>query len=549
MSPELHTRLNDMAAELERGQADQPLVEFLAALAAEFRGATRAILVPLPGTAARPWLPAGEGGVGRLTVPGARWDWLVVTDPAAALAEPLGWNRLAGFSPLVVVVGEGGAGALPAAAYDLLNAFAGIRKRGVTLMAGPGAAPTGLPGAFLPVLPVAAFDPAGDWTSALKAVPPDFSEQLRLWLEGFAAERAALPLAARIEQMRLRAQAQKNFLDQRQAAMLSQRDAGAGRARLDRAKEACLQVFDAMDKELAEESRLFLAAKGEGPTRLKALVDQIGAGLVHEEIKPKVCVLTVDESQVQLLVRQVESLFSTRARNHYARGDAKIAAALGEFGRELRAVHPDAAPPAVTGIDQARIARSIEPMVHANVSYRGELPIKGFFERIQASRQIVFFVVGLLSLVGAGAVAKYPPVIMVTLALFSIMLFKKARDFREEAADARERELQRLVELLRTQLRQLLQELEGVNLGAWREHLQEQRKILAGALDQAARDGAAAQAREADDERQKGQLKLRALDKLLRDLAALEQRLQAMLGGVRQSRAKAELAFGQALRV
>ncbi len=548
MSPDLQNRFAELAAEFERGQAEQPLGQYLTALGAEFRGPPRAILVPLPSTTARSWLPAGEGGLVHRSTPGAQWDWLVVTDPAAALADVASWNRLAGHSPLVVVVCDDALAALPGEAYDLLHALSGVRKRGVTLTLAPHATPTGVPVTFLPALPVAAFDPAADWTTALKVRPPDFTEQIRGLLEGFAAERAALPLAARIEQARAKAVAQRAVLDQRQAQMMSQRDAGTGRQRIDKAKEACLLVLETQEKELAEESRSFLAAKGAGTTKLKALLDQVGEGLIHEELRPKVCILTVEEGQVQLLLKQVENLFWTKARESFASGDAKVAAAFADFSRELHAVLPEAVAPTATGFDQSKVTRSLETMVHANVTYRGELPVKGFFERIQASRQVVFFVVGLFSLVGASAFARNPAVIMVTLALFSVMLFKTARDFKVEAAEARERELQRIIDLLRTQLRQLLQEMEGVKANAWREHLQVQRRALATTLDQALRDAATNQTKEMEEERQKVQLKLRGLDKLTRDLGTLEQKLQALMNPIRQNRSKLEMSFSQALR-
>lgn len=548
MNLDLQNRLTELAAEFERGQAEQPLGQYLTALGAEFRGPPRAILVPLPSGVARPWLPSGLDGLVQLAIPGASWDWLVVTNPAAALAEVAAWNRLAGHSPLVVVVCDAALPVLPEAAVALLNALGGARKRGVTLAVAPHPAPGGLPLAFLPVLPVPAFDPAADWSLALKVRPPDFPEQVRGFIEGFAVERAALPLTARLEQTRQRAVAQRAVLDQRQAQMMSQRDTGTGRLRIDKARDACLLALESQEKEFAEESRTFLAAKGGGTTKLKALLDQIGEGLIHEEMRPKVCILTVEESQVQLLLKQVENLFWTQARENFAQGDAKVTAAFTDFGRELRAVLPDAVPPTPTPFDQGKVAHSLEAMVHTHVAYRGELPVKGFFERIQASRQIVFFVVGLFSLVGASAFARNPAVIMITLALFSVMLFKTARDFKVEAAEARERELQRLGDQLRTQLRQLLQEMEGVKANAWRDHLQAQRRTLAGALDQALRDASTNQTKEMEEERQKVQLKLRGLDKLVRDLGTLEQKLQAVLTPARQNRSKAELAFSQALR-
>lgn len=547
MSPDLQHRLAEIAADFERGQAEQPLGQFITALAADFRGPARAILVPLPSATSRPWLAGGEAGVVRVSPAGA-WDWLAVTAPAQALGSIEAWNRLLAFSPLVVVVWDGAPGAVTGEAYELLNALANARKRGVTLVVAPATAPTGIPSAFLPAVPAPAFDPAADWSQLLKARPADFNEQIRVMLEGFALERAVLPLAAKAEQTRVRAMAQRAVLDQRQSQLASQRDLGGGRVRIDRARDAWLQSLETMDKELAEESRVFLAPKGAGTVKLKALLDQVGAGLVQEELRPKVCILTVNETQVQLLVKQVEKLFWSHARKTFEQADARVARALEDFTAELKAVLPDAQPPAPPGFEQAKLARNLETIVHANVAYRGELPVKGFFERIQASRQVVFFVVGLFSLVGASAFARNPAVIMVTLALFCVMLFKTTRDFKVEAAEAKERELERLAEMLRAQLRQLLQEMEAMKLNAWRDHLQGLRRAMAAALDQASRDAAANQTRDLDDERQKLQFKLRGLDKLVRDLGTMDQRLQSLLQPARQNRQKAEQAFSQALR-
>jgi hypothetical protein len=320
------------------------------------------------------------------------------------------------------------------------------------------------------------------------------------------------------------------------------------RAPIDKARDACQLVIDGLEKEITEGSRQFLVSNGEGTSQLKSLIGQAGGDIIHEEKRPKSIVLTVDETELRRLVQGVETLFWNNSHRVAARVDQAAAAAVGDFGRDLIAGLPDAVAPVAAPFDSERVKKGIAAMLHTEISYRGELPVKGFFERIQASRQIVFLIVGLLSLAGASAIARSPPVIMVTLAIFSVMLFKTARDFREEAAETRARELERLLELMRNHLRQQLQELEAVRVNLWREHLQSVRRTVLSSYDQALRDSAARQARDLDEERQKIQLKQRSLDKAQRDHTALEQRLQALLTPLRTARFKSEQSVLQALR-
>ena len=548
MIPDQIQRLGEIAAELERGQAAQPLGEFMQEAAREFAAVRRAILlrivaapafpVPIPAAAALRHLPAaGPGG----------WEWLQVVHAGHALNDLGNWNRLVGFSPLVVVCVEQPDAAAAAALAPLLDALNVARRRFVVLS--PVEVPRGVLPVTLPLpLRVPAFDPAADWTQSLPALNAEWRQNLEAWIEAFVVERVAQPVQARIEQLRQRTLLHRAVNEQRQAATMMQRDMGQARAALDKARDACLLAFENAEKDLNEGSRLYLAANGEGMTQLKSIVDKLGADIVREEVRPKVIILTLDENELKRLLQQIEALFWSYGKRMADRVDRKVAEAIDDFGRELRQAIPDATAPAAEKFVHEKLRKGIAATLHTNLSYRGELPVKGFFERIQASRQIVFLMVGLLSLVGASAIARSPVVILITLAIFSVMLFKTSRDFRQEAVELREREMERLLETMRTQMRQQLQELETIRLAQWRDHLQAQRRAVLTALDQANRDAAARQLREMEDERQKIQLKQKSLDKSQRDQLALDQRLQALLTPLRTARLKAEQAVMLSLR-
>jgi hypothetical protein len=541
-------RLGDITADLERGQAAQPLTEALQEATREFANPRRAILirivaapafpVPIPAAAALRPLPAAAGG----------WEWLQVVHAGHALNDLGNWNRLVAFSPLVVVSVEQSEATSVTSFAPLLEACTLTRKRCIVLALVD--LPRGLlPSIFPQPLRVPGFTPEADWTRDLPALATvEWRQAYDAWLEAFATERAAQPLLAKLEQLRQRTQVHRAVNDQRQTAMMLQRDSGQTRASLDKARDACLLTFENAEKDLSEGSRLFLAANGEGMAQLKSVVEKFGVDSVREEVRPKVILLTLDESELKRLVQQIESLFWAYGKRVAARVDQRIAEATADFGRELRQVMPDAAPPASEAFVHEKLRKGIDATLHTNFSYRGQLPVKGFFERVQASRQIVFLMVGFLSLVGASALARSPWVIVGTLVIFSVMLVKTSRDFRQEAAELREREMERLLETMRTQMRQQLMDLETLRLSAWRDHLQAQRRTISGALDQATRDSAARQLRDVEDERQKSQLKQKALDKAQRDHLALDQRLQALLNPLRTARTKAEQTIAASLQ-
>lgn len=541
-------RLSEIAAELERGQAAQPLTEFVGEVAQDFSSARRAILLRVLPTPAFPVpVPPGAALRRHAAVGPTGWDWLTVVHAGHAVQDLGNWNRLVGFSPLVVVCIEAADKAALQALQPLIDALAQTRHRFVTLALCE-LPPGFVPGPLLPAHRVPGFDPAADWMSAFPPAPADWLANLNFWMEAFCVERTAQAITARLDALRQRTTLHRSVNEQRQAAIMSQRDLGAGRAALDRARDACLLALENTDKEIAETSRLFLAANGEGTTQLKSLVGNFGADIIHEERRPKVIVLTVVEGELRRLVQQMEALFWANGKRVADRADRKVAEIVQEFTRELAGYHPEAPAPAAERFDTDKLRKAIGAMLHTNLSYRGELPVKGFFERLQASRQIVFLMVGLLSLAGASAIARSPLVIFLTLTIFSFMLFKTSRDFRQEAIEAREKELERLLELVRTQMRQQLQELETVRVNLWRDHLQGVRRAVAAALDQSTREVAARQARELEDDRQKIQLKQRALDKAQRDHMALDQRLQAVLAPLRTGRLKAEQAVLQNFR-
>lgn len=167
-------------------------------------------------------------------------------------------------------------------------------------------------------------------------------------------------------------------------------------------------------------------------------------------------------------------------------------------------------------------------LVKVEIRYRGEMPRRGFLQRLGEGRRAVFAVMMILSLVGSmigfswrglGAVG------LVFLLMFAGVVIHTYRAWKREDSDKLDGELDRVREQLTTECRRIATEVQREKQQRLGEQLEQSKRSLTRRLDELLRDRLQSDQEQIAEQRERARLRLRKLDQQLRDLQALGARI------------------------
>ncbi|MGY6215742.1 hypothetical protein ACW73L_11340 [Methylolobus aquaticus] len=178
----------------------------------------------------------------------------------------------------------------------------------------------------------------------------------------------------------------------------------------------------------------------------------------------------------------------------------------------------------LTAPDDRALAEGIDETLVLDLRYRGELPRRGFWQRLAEGRRIVFVAMMLLSLVGgfvgfnirqAGAFG------VVLLALFIGAVIYTYMAWRKDEAEQVDKEIEKVREALRTELSRTLSELLRDRLARLQQVVDDGKKEGFAQLDQALRYAQDQKAQRVERDRRDAKTKLRAIEAKLKELRPL----------------------------
>jgi hypothetical protein len=166
----------------------------------------------------------------------------------------------------------------------------------------------------------------------------------------------------------------------------------------------------------------------------------------------------------------------------------------------------------------------IGELVTIEIKYRGEMPRRGFFQRLGEGRRAVFAVMMILSLVGSmvGSSMRGLGIIgVVCLLMFIGVVIFTYRSWKQEDAEKLEGEIDRVREQLQQEGRRVASEVQREKQTRISDFLDQTRRTLVQRLDDLQREGVQRTQDDQNVQRERARARIRTLDQQLRELQAL----------------------------
>lgn len=443
-------------------------------------------------------------------------------------------GRLVGRSHFLLLAGMAGQVPEPAEAEDIASLAQGV---GVLLPVVAGASPASawwrdLPGAsqWLSLTPV--------FLDADGAAPPSAGPLNVL--------RAALLLASQSRRLNLSIEAlrERHEQDMRQLQVRRGREERSARSESSAPDQALRRPFEtaklraqddltALGKAAVESSRRSLLPDG---ALMRALQEQL-ASLRSEDLVQEPGARSVKltlSSQFQTHLQRVlrKALKEELSRDLVTLRDG-TAALRQELERQLESAEHGPVSLALSPPSESDIWPRLAEIVAVDLRYRGEMPRRGFWQRLGEGRRMVFAVMMVFSLVGSMIGFSWRGLGIIGIAfllLFVGVVIYTYRAWKREDAEKLDAELDRVRDQLQMECRRLAGDVQREKQTRIADHLDQGKRALLLRLDDVQRERQQREQEQQGEARERARARLRKLEQQTRDL----QGHSARIGKLRQ---------------
>lgn len=399
----------------------------------------------------------------------------------------------------------------------------------------------------VPLLPTTLLSPEGSFV-------PDFI------IRGSAHPvRAALSTVAQAERcMRLLDMIQERFdSDLRQIQARQKREARLERSldssakeidskqSLDRAKQRFSEEIAQLLQSVRESGRRSLMKSGDVGKVLDQLLSSLQSGDLNREASSKVVrlslkpeVLTEFRKRLAKVLRDQVNEECVLIRDGLDESRRSLETALAEVGSSSRGI-------AMIPPDSRSVWDPLAEMLELDIAYKGEIPRRGFLQRLGEGRRVVFVLLMALSLVGSFAgfnIRQAAWAGVVFLILFIGVVAYTYKSWEKEDEESLIKEIERVRESVSTEFNRVLNEVLREKQSRLQQALDEIKRETSSKLDFLGKEASSSKASQADAERKESRSKLKVLDQRLKELGGLGQQLnrvrQVVVDAVQKSRSE-----------
>jgi hypothetical protein len=263
--------------------------------------------------------------------------------------------------------------------------------------------------------------------------------------------------------------------------------------------------------------------------------------------------LEVDEDYVQHARRTIRKALKEELQKDLATLRDGLDSLRTELERQLEQAIRKPISLSTPAPSETEIWTRMTETLSSDFRYKGELPKRGFLQRLGEGRRAVFGVMMILSLVGSMVGFNWRRIAIVGflfLLLFIGTVIHTYRTWKHEDAERVNAELERVRDYLGAELRKVIAEAQREKQAKLGELLESAKRMLGSRMEDAARDLQATEQTNTQEERERARVRLRKLEqqqreqqlngqklvKLRQDASTLESDLVRALGeGLRRS--------------
>lgn len=293
--------------------------------------------------------------------------------------------------------------------------------------------------------------------------------------------------------------------------------------------------------------RLRTAGKTNG---LEGLVERFLGNLTEDDLHKEEGHTSIRLSVSDNFVRQLMDMLRKGLQQHFSTEAAGLRQQLDTLQAQ---VHNRASALAegvavrlsAPALNDNQIWRSIEDQLNVRLRYRGEMPKRGFFDRLREGRQgamSFMMMIGMIGMIfGSTALRQHPLVGLILFCVFVGSIIYSFANWKKDDAERIEKELEKLRDGVVSEVQRLTAELQREMQAKVADQLEQTKRVWTEELDALADTHGKDRQRQSEAERQQVRDRLRVLEQKKRELLAAQTT-------VRQIRQKAGQLLQDCLR-
>lgn len=303
---------------------------------------------------------------------------------------------------------------------------------------------------------------------------------------------------------------------------------GDGKQVLDRAKQKFVEEVSQLLHSVRESGRRSLMKSGDLGKSLDHFLNSLKPSDLDREASSKVVHLSLKLEVLREFRKRLGKSLRDQINEECAviRDGLDVSrrtleTALAEVGSSSRGI-------AMVSPDSRTIWEPLADMLELDIAYKGEIPRRGFLQRLGEGRRVVFVLLMALSLVGSFAgfnirQAAWAGILFLILFIGAVAYTYKSWEREDE--ESLGKEIERVRESVSSELNRVLNEILREKQSRLQQALDEVKRDTSAKLDFLAREVSASKVAHADAERKESRDKLKVLDQRLKQLGGLGQQL------------------------
>lgn len=329
--------------------------------------------------------------------------------------------------------------------------------------------------------------------------------------------------------------------------------AGAGddaREEVEAIKLGITEDFAQLGKVLQEQNRKSILHSSQMNQSLAQLLLTLHTGDLEEEPMHDTIRLTLERSFIERIIEMLKRELREQYREDILLIKTALERCRDKTRVQVEALTGNRAALGVHTFDENGAWEAIRDALVLEINYRGEMPKRGFLQRLGEGRQAMFLAMMVISLggtVAGGNLRQYEwyKWLMWTLpVVFVVGVVLSFKSWREADESRMHRELDRVRDQLNSELKRLIGDLQREKLTRIQDVIEASRREIARRVDVAVREYSTAKQERVNRLRQEGREKLRNLDQRSRDV----QGLSSGVSRLRQMSSDIDRDIGAGLR-
>lgn len=305
------------------------------------------------------------------------------------------------------------------------------------------------------------------------------------------------------------------------------------RSQIDAVRMSFLDETAKLVEGLKELNRKGMLPAGKMTTSVREVADRLESADLRQETVYSTIRLSVDDGFLRGLADRTKEIVKSQLRDDMILLRDGLEALREPLSAKLSEVRGAPVNVDLPLPDERKLWESLREMIAVEINYHGELPKRGFWQRLLEGRQRVMMILMFFSMFG-GAFGFSQRAVWVTFPMIGLFLWGVIHTYvawKHEDRDRLVKELERVKESILAEARRLLEESVREKLTRIGAYLEDLKKEVVRRIDEVARETVKTRSDTLEADRQESRSRMRTLEQRTRELQSYGQQFLRLSQG------------------